>query len=126
MPVTANFSEQFYQTFGHAPVKELVDWCNQVDVSYRSEFRDLFGANFALIDAKFDQRIAEVRGDFARLEARMEQRLADAKSELRLETAELRGEILAGLAGVESRLTMRMFLFWIATVGIFFAQKFFS
>jgi hypothetical protein len=108
MPVTVKLSEQFYKTFGHEQVDELVNWCNQLDTSYRSEFRELFELNFARFDAKLEQRIAKV------------------KSELRQEIAELRGDLRVGLAGVESRLTMRMFLFWVATVGIFFAQKLFS
>ena len=29
MPVTAKFSEKFYQTLGH--------WCNRVDATYRSK-----------------------------------------------------------------------------------------
>lgn len=28
MPVTAKFSEKFYQTLGHSVVDELVDWYN--------------------------------------------------------------------------------------------------
>ena len=74
MPVTAKFSEAFYKAFGHKQVDELVDWCNQVDATYRSEFRELFDVNFARLDAKLEQRIAELR------------------AELRQETAELRGD----------------------------------
>ncbi|MBI4503391.1 MAG: hypothetical protein HY700_19815 [Gemmatimonadetes bacterium] len=101
MPVTVKFSEQFYKVFGHEQVDELVNWCNQVDAAYRSEFRELFDTNFARLEAKLEQRIAEVR------------------AELRQEMAALRTD----LAQLESRLTWRMFLFWIATVGIVLLQK---
>ena len=63
MPVTAKVSEQFYKTFGHKQVDELVNWCNQVDETYRTEFRDLFTANFARFDAKLEQRSTEMKAD---------------------------------------------------------------
>lgn len=74
------------------------DWCNQVDATYRSEFRDLFDTRFALLDAKLEQRLAELR-------------------------AELKTEFSTGLAGLETRLTLRMFLFWVGSVGLFLVQK---
>ena len=101
MPVTAKFSEKFYQTLGHGLVDELVDWCNKVDTTYRSEFRDLFDTRFGQFDAKLEQRVTEV------------------KAELRQEMSELRTE----LARLEARLTLRMFLFWVGSVGMFLLQK---
>jgi len=94
MPVTAKFSEKFYQTLGHGLVDELVDWCNQVDATYRSEFRELFDTRFALFDAKLEQRLAEIKTDFR-----------------------------TELAHMETRLTLRMFLFWVGSVGLFLVQK---
>lgn len=117
MPVTAKFSEKFYQTLGHSVVDELVDWYNQVDATYRSEFRELFEVNFARFDAKLEQRLVEVKAELRQEIAEVDRRLGQA-------IAELRGELRAGLAGVESRLTMRMFLFWVGTLGIFLAEKF--
>ena len=105
MPVTAKFSEKFYQTFGHGLVDELVDWCNQVDATYRSEFRELFDTRFAVFDAKF-----------AVFDAKLEQRLAEVKAELK---ADFRTE----LARLETRLTLRMFLFWVGSVGLFLGQR---
>ena len=98
MPVTAKFSEKFYQTLGHGLVDELVDWCNQVDATYRSEFRELFDTRFAVFDAKLEQRLAEVK-------------------------AELKTEFRTELARLETRLTLRMFLFWVGSVGLFVFQK---
>ena len=117
MPVTAKLSRAFYERFGDELTNELVEWFNQVDTTYRLEFRDLFDTNFARFDAKLEQRIAEV------------------KAELREEMAELRTELRSGLAGVEGRLLARigllegrfgtlegrlvrwMFLFWAASLG---------
>ncbi len=96
MPVTAKFSEEFYTKFGHRVVDELVDWFNQVDATYRSEFRELFEVNFARFDAKLEQRIAELRAEFK---------------------TELSGRI----AGLETRLIRWMFLFWVGTIGTMIA-----
>ena len=100
MPVTAKLSRKFYETFGDDVANELVNWFNQVDATYRSEFRELFEVHFARFDAKLEQRIAELR------------------SELR---SELHG-IESTLHGVESKLIRWMFVFWIGqaatTVGL--------
>jgi len=63
MPVTARLSKQFYEKFGDQIAGELVDWMNQVDASYRAEFRDLFETHFSRFDAKLEQRIAETRAE---------------------------------------------------------------
>lgn len=69
-----------------------MEWFNQVDAAYRSEFRELFEVHFARFYAKLEQRIAELRAEFTS----------------KLET---------GLAGVETRLVRWMFLFWVGTLG---------
>jgi hypothetical protein len=51
MPVTAKLSKKFYDRFGDDLTNELVEWFNQVDVAYRSEFRDLFEVHFARLEA---------------------------------------------------------------------------
>ena len=63
MPITAKFSKQFYAKLGHGVADELVDWFNNVDATYRSEFRELFEVHFARFDAKLEQRIAELRSE---------------------------------------------------------------
>lgn len=66
-----------------------------VDASYRSELRELNELNYARFDAKLEQRVAELRSD-----------------------------IQIGLERLETRLTKRLFGFWIAqaatTVGLVF------
>jgi hypothetical protein len=91
MPVTAKLSRKFYETFGDELTNELVEWLNQVDTSYRTEFRELFEVHFGRFDAKLDQRAAEMR---------------DANGERRTDMAAFRTELL--------RWT---FLFWIGTMG---------
>ena len=118
MPVTAKFSEEFYAKFGHHVVDELVDWFNQVDATYRSEFRELFEVNFARFDAKLEQRIAELRAEFTT-------QIAELRAELHTEVAGLRAEFKTELseriAGLETRLIRWMFLFWIGTIGTMIA-----
>ena len=114
MPVTAKLSRKFYDKLGDDVANELVEWFNAVDATYRADLRELnelnfarfraeVDAGFARADAKLEQRIAELRGDmhagFARADARLEQRIAELRSEMHL---------------LETRLTKRMFGFWIA------------
>jgi hypothetical protein len=88
MPVTAKLSRKFYEQFGDDLTNELVNWMNQVDATYRAEFRDLFEVHFARFDAKLEQRAAQ-------LESKFETKLEQVKTEL------LRWN----------------FLFWIGTLG---------
>ena len=75
MPVTARLSRKFYETFGDEIANELVDWFNQVDMTYRGELRELNELNFTRFDAKLEQRAAE-------LNAKIEQRMAELRAEL--------------------------------------------
>lgn len=92
MPVTAKLSSEFYQKFGNKIADEFVNWFNQVDATYRSEFKDLFELHFsrfntelreglARLDAKIEQRSAELRAEFdvkiERLSASLERRLGE-------------------------------------------------
>lgn len=43
---------------------ELVNWFNQVDTSYRAEFKDLFEVHFSRVEAKLEQGLAELRAEF--------------------------------------------------------------
>ena len=75
MPVTAKLSRKFYETFGDELANELVEWFNAVDLTYRSELRELNDINFARFEAKLEQRIAELRsevkGEMAALRAEL-------------------------------------------------------
>ena len=66
MPVTAKLSREFYEKFGDRIADEFVNWFNQVDATYRSEFKDLFEANFSRQDARLEQRLAEMRVELER------------------------------------------------------------
>jgi hypothetical protein len=96
VPVTAKLSRRFYEKFGDDIANELVDWFNMVDATYRADLRDLNELNFARFDAKLEQRVAELRAEmhagFSRLESLINQSMAE----------------------LETRLTRRMFNFWIA------------
>ena len=85
MPVTAKLSRRFYEKFGDDIANELVDWFNMVDATYRSELRELNELNYARFDAKLEQRIAELKAEFK-----------------------------TRIAELETRLTKRMFGFWVA------------
>ncbi len=121
MPVTAKLSRAFYDRFGDELTNELVEWFNQVDATYRLEFRDLFETNFARFDAKLEQRIAELR---AELREEMAELRSELQSELRSGLAGVEGRLLARIGVVEGRfgtlegrLVRWMFLFWAVSLG---------
>ena len=103
MPVTARLSRRFYERFGDDLTNELVEWFNQVDVAYRSEFRDLFEVHFGRFDAKLEGRVAELR--------------AEVTSQLGVLRGELMGKLHTEISAVETRLVRWMFLFWVGTLG---------
>jgi hypothetical protein len=92
VPVTAKLSRKFYEKLGDDVANELVDWFNSVDATYRSDLKELNELNFARFDAKLEQRIAELRAEMHAGFARVDQRFAE----------------------LETRLTKRLFAFWIA------------
>jgi hypothetical protein len=98
VPVTAKLSKRFYDVLGEDVANELVDWFNAVDLSYRTDLRELNELNFARFDAKLEQRLAELR------------------AELRQEIEELRTELRTGLHGLRADLLRWMFGFWVSTV----------
>lgn len=125
MPVTAKLSRKFYEKFGDDIANELVDWFNMVDATYRSELRELNELNYARFDAKLEQRIAELRAEmhtgFAKLEAKVDAQFHELESRFDARFAEMDLK----LAQLETRLTKRMFAFWVAqaatTAGLVFA-----
>ena len=106
MPVTAKLSLKFYEKLGEDVANELVEWFNSVDATYRSDLRELNELNFARFDAKLEQRISQLR---AELQAEMREGFARVDQRF---------------AEFETKLTNRLFVFWVAqaatTVGLVF------
>lgn len=98
MPVTARLSKRFYDVLGEDVANELVERFNAVDLTYRTELRELNELNFARFEAKLEQRLVE-------LEARL-------RAEFQRELAQLRGE----LHGFHVSLIRWMFGFWITSM----------
>ena len=98
MPVTAKLSQKFYEKFGDDLTNELVDWLNQVDTTYRSNFRELNELNFARFEAKLEQRAAQLDSKIDRRTAQLEAKLDQRTAELRAEVVGLRAEFQAGFA----------------------------
>src|SRR5205814_8935931 len=73
--ITAKLSRKFYDTFGDDIANELVTWFNDVDTTYRADLRELNELNFARVDAKLEQRMAELRSSVAERLAELESRL---------------------------------------------------
>jgi hypothetical protein len=92
MPVTARLSREFYDRFGDDIANELVEWFNSVDETYRAELRELNERNFALFDARLEQRLAE---QGASLRVEISEQGAGLRREMAEQGAGLRGEIMA-------------------------------
>ena len=106
MPITARLSRRFYETFGDEIVNELVEWLNQVDLAFRSELRDAHELGLQRLEAKVDQRFAELRAelkdDLAALRVERKEGLAALRAELKDDLAALRAEMKEGLASLRA------------------------
>ena len=119
VPVTAKLSREFYDKFGDKIANELVNWFNQVDASYRSEFKDLFEVHFSRFDAKLEQR-------WAQLDAKLEQRLAEVRAELDAKIDWLAAELRVTLERRLGEQTRWLFGAWAivlaSVIGLWFRQ----
>ena len=90
-----------------------MEWFNSVDATYRSDLKELNELNFARFDAKLEQRVVEV-------EAKIDRRVTELRAEMREGFA----RVDQRFAEFETKLTNRLFAFWVAqaatTVGLVF------
>jgi hypothetical protein len=107
VPVTAKLSKRLYDILGEDVANELVDWFNAVDLTYRTDLRELNELNFARFDAKLEQRLVELRA-----ELRLDQRLAELRAELREDMGRLRED----MGRLRIDLLRWMFGFWATTM----------
>jgi len=98
VPVTAKLSKRFYDVLGEDVANELVDWFNAVDLTYRTDLRELNELNFARFDAKLEQRLAELRAEWR-------QDIAALRIDFRTELQQVRTELLRWMFG-----------FWVTTL----------
>jgi hypothetical protein len=118
VPITTQFSKQFYDRLGHDIADELVAWFNQVDTSYRSEFRELFDLNFGRFNDRLEREIGGLRSE---LRAEFRAEVAGLRSEMEGRFVALKAELEQRIAGAEVRLIGWMFLFWVGSVGTMIA-----
>jgi hypothetical protein len=112
MPVTARLSKRFYDLLGEDVANELVEWFNAVDLTYRTDLRELNELNFARFDAKLEQRLAELR-------AELRQEIAQSRLEFRTEQQQVRADVQQArteLQQVRSDLLRWLFGFWVTTL----------
>jgi len=118
VPVTAKLSCKFYEKLGDDVANELVEWFNSVDATYRSDLKQLNELNFTRFDAKLEQRVAELRAEmragFVGADAKLDQRVAELRAEMRGGFVGADAKLEQRLAELETRLTRRMFGFWVA------------
>ena len=104
MPVTARLSKHFYDVLGEDIANELVEWFNAVDLTYRTDLRELNELNFARFDAKLEQRLAQLRGELlVELHTGLQQVRTETQ-QVRTQLEQARGELLRWMFG-----------FWVTT-----------
>jgi hypothetical protein len=116
MPYTAKFSRRFYEKLGDQVVNELVDWLNTVDLTYKSELKEINGiylkrvealiaGESSRLEAKFDVQVATLRGE-------MEAGFASVRGEMEAGSASMRGEFRSEMAAMRTDMIKWMFVFW--------------
>ena len=115
MPVTAKFSEEFYEKLGHGIVNEFVDWFNHMDLAYKTELRDQNELNFQRFEAVLRGEISGVGWEMGGVEGRLEKRIAGFGDRLEKKIAGVEGRLekkISTLAqeigNVESRLSAKI------------------
>jgi hypothetical protein len=112
MPVTARLSRRFYETLGDDIANELVDWFNAVDLTYRTELRELNDLNRDRIEARFDTFAAELRA----MEARFDGKLGELEARTNARFDSLQSLLGRQLAETRADLIKWMFVFWAGTM----------
>jgi len=112
MPVTARLSRRFYEALGDDIANELVDWFNAVDLTYRTELRELDDLHWARMEAKFEAFSAELRAMETRFDAKLQVEVGalDAKLD------QLQSLFGKQLAETRAGLIKWMFVFWAGTM----------
>ncbi len=146
MPVTAKLSRKFYDTLGDDVANELVAWFNAVDLTYRTDLRELNELNHGRFMAKLAEGMTGIRADLERQigEVRSDLRadigslrfefktdIESLRSELKRDIAETRmatealgSQLRLEMAGHRADLIKWMFLFWVGTVAVGVATRF--
>ncbi len=93
VPVTLKLSKRFYGTFGQEVTNELVDTLNAVDISYRAEFRELFGAHFGQLRTEMDKLAVELRAEMKQIESRFESRFIQQDGRIAAFQEKLSGDL---------------------------------
>ncbi len=94
MPVTAKFSEEFYERLGHGVANEIVDWFNQVDLAYKTELKGHNEKNFQRFEAVLGAEIAGVNARMDGIEARLNKKIEAEAAGVRAEVAAAQANIL--------------------------------
>jgi len=134
MPVTARLSRRFYEALGDDIANELVDWFNAVDLTYRTELREMNDLNRDRIEARFDALAAELRamearligkhgelearfdGELGELEARFDGKLGRLEARMNARFDTLQSLVGKQLAETRADLLKWMFVFWAGTM----------
>src|SRR5688572_31633676 len=98
-------SKELVKQLGDQVTSELVGWFNTMDASQKGDLRDINAQNFALFDAKLEQRVAELH---AKLDARIDRVAAELNAKIDRVAAELNAKIDKTAAELKEVLERRL------------------
>jgi t-SNARE complex subunit (syntaxin) len=128
MPLTAKFSKDFYDRFGHKATDELVDFLNQFDATYRAGLQELNEQNSARLEAHLDRRTAELQARIDLLTGRLEllsgkvdamvtqDHLGSALGQMRELISTSRADTMTAIATARADMIKWMFVFMVTGV----------
>ncbi len=98
MPVTAKLSRKFYDTLGGDVANELVTWFNAVDLTYRTDLRELNELNHGRFMAKLAEGMTGIRADFERQIGGVRSEIGQLRTEIKTDIGALQSDLKAHTA----------------------------
>ena len=112
MPVMLKPSRELIEHLGDRITSELVDWFNTMDSSQKGELREINERNAQRVDAKIDQRSAELHASISQVEARLDAKIDRVAAELNAKIDKLGAELREVLERRLGEQTRWLYLTW--------------
>jgi len=117
MPHSLRFSKALAGKLGEEAGGELMDMLNIIELTQRTEFREL-ASRLSTLEGKLAQQTVELRSEFR---AELREQLASLTVNVERRISAVESDLRDRMSGVEKRLIGWMFGFWIGTVATLLA-----
>ena len=112
MPHTAKFSRQFYEKLGDRVVNELVDWLNTVDLTYKTELKEINEINLKRVEALIASESSRLETKFGEGFHDLAEEIGWLDAKIDVNAATVRGEFKSEMAAMRTDIIKWMFVFW--------------